>query len=90
MRQTIGLIAAIVLPLWNIPLIIRMQKRRSSQDISLAWAIGVFVCLILMLPSALSSVDRVYKTFSIVNFFLFSAVVVQTVRFRLRKGGGCP
>ena len=82
MIKTIGLIAASILPLWNIPLIMRIQRRRSSQDISLAWALGVMVCLIVMLPSAFISSEIVYKAFSFVNFVFFSAVVVQILRFR--------
>lgn len=80
--QTIGLVAGIILPLWNIPLIVRIQRRKSSQDISLPWALGVFVCLVLMFPSALLSSDIVFRTFSLVNIVLFTAVVVQVVRFR--------
>ncbi len=82
MIKIIGLIAAIILPLWNIPLIVRIQKRRSSKDISLAWAFGVIFCLILMLPSALISEDIVFKVFSIVNIIFFSIVVIQSIRFR--------
>mgnify|MGYP001588514618 CR=1 FL=1 len=80
--QTLGLVAGVILPLWNIPLIVRIQRRRSSQDISLPWALGVFGCLVLMFPSALLSSDVVFKTFSIINITLFTAVVVQVVRFR--------
>ena len=78
----VGLVAGVILPLWNIPLIVRIQRRKSSQDISLSWALGVFVCLLLMFPSALLSSDVVFKVFSIVNIILFTAVVVQVVRYR--------
>jgi uncharacterized protein with PQ loop repeat len=85
MIEIIGLIAAIILPFWNIPLIVRIQKRRSCEDISLYWVFGVWACLILMVPSGLMSSDLVFKVFTIVNFILFSVVVIQVVRFRLRK-----
>ena len=81
MIDKIAMIAAIVLPLWNIPLIARIIKRRSSNDISRAWAVGVWVCFVLMFPSALKSVDPVWKVFNIINMVLFSAVVVCTVMF---------
>lgn len=32
--QVVGAIAAVVLPLWNIPLIVKIEKRKSSKDIS--------------------------------------------------------
>lgn len=80
--RTLALIAGIVLPLWNIPLLVRIQRRRSSADISLPWALGVYVCLLLMFPAALYSTDIVFRTFSIVNLIFFTAVVVQVVRFR--------
>ena len=82
MIETMGLIAAIILPFWNIPLIIRIGRRRSSKDMSLWWTVGIFVCLLLMLPSGLTSADRVFKVFSLVNIVLFGAVVVQVIRYR--------
>ena len=85
MIKIIGLIAGILLPLWNIPLIYRIQKRRSSEDISLYWVFGVWICFLLMFPSALLSVDIVYKSFSVMNLFLFTSVMVQTVRFRRKR-----
>lgn len=85
MIKIIGLIAGILLPLWNIPLIWRMEKRKSSEDISLYWVFGVWICFALMFPSALVSADIVYKSFSIMNLLLFTCVVLQTVRFRRKK-----
>ncbi|MDD5292043.1 MAG: hypothetical protein PHY46_02520 [Candidatus Omnitrophica bacterium] len=82
MIKIIGIIAAIVLPFWNIPLIARIEKRKSSKDISLYWVFGVWICFILMLPSALVSTDIVFKLFSIVNIILFSLVAVETIRYR--------
>lgn len=80
--QTLGVIAAVILPFWNIPLIVRIERRKSSQDISVFWVVGVWVCLVLMLPSAVVSEDIVFKVFSFVNITLFSLVVIQTFRYR--------
>jgi uncharacterized protein with PQ loop repeat len=82
MMQQVGFIAAIVLPFWNIPLIVRLEQRKSSKDISLSWVLGVFICLLLMLPSALVSPDPIFKVFGLLNVALFSGVVVQVVRYR--------
>jgi succinate-acetate transporter protein len=78
----LGYIGAIVLPLWNIPLIIKIQQRRSSQDLSLPWAFGVWGCLVAMLPSGLKSSDSVFRIFAILNLVFFTAVVIQILRFR--------
>ena len=83
--QVLGMIAAVVLPLWNIPLIYRMIQRKSSEDISVAWALGVWICFVLMAPSGFTSQDKVWKVFNIVNFFLFSIVVFFVVFFRRKK-----
>ncbi len=80
--DTVGFVAAVVLPLWNIPLIFKIIKRRSSRDISLGWAIGVWVCIVLMAPASFTSQDLIWKTFNIINFILFSAVVVTTLKYR--------
>ena len=66
--QKIALIAALILPLWNIPLILRVIRRKSSEDISIYWAIGVWICFLLMAPSGFVSSDYVWRTFNIVNF----------------------
>jgi hypothetical protein len=84
--QTIALISAIVLPLWNIPLIVRIIRRRSSKDISTAWACGVWVCLVFMAPEGFTSEDIVWKVFNIVNLVLFSAVLIVVLAFRSKKG----
>ena len=85
--QQIGLISAVVLPLWNIPLITRIIKRKSSQDISLWWALGVWSCIILMFPSGIHSSDVVWRTFNMINSVLFTAVVVVTLRYSKPHAG---
>ena len=82
MMQWLGTIAAVVMPLWNIPLILHIRKRRSSRDISLPWVLGVWSCVLLMLPAGLASSDVVLKAFAVVNAVLFSAVAVQVLRYR--------
>jgi len=85
MIDKIALIASIILPLWNIPLIIRIIKRRSSNDISVSWAVGVWVCLLAMLPSGIKSDFLVWKVFNVLNFFFFSGVMICTLFFHNRK-----
>ena len=80
--QWLGLIAAVAMPFWNIPLIITIERRKSSKDISVAWALGVFGCILLMLPAALLSPDPTFKAFGIANAVLFGAVVAQILRYR--------
>lgn len=80
--QQVGLVAAVVLPLWNIPLILNIGRRKSSKDISLSWAVGVFVCIVLMLPSAFVSPDPVLKVFGFANVVFFGGVVAQIFRYR--------
>ncbi|MBU0650656.1 hypothetical protein KKC59_01955 [bacterium] len=82
MIEKIALVAAIALPLWNIPLIVRIIKRKSSADISLSWALGVWTCIVLMFPSAIRSTDIVWRTFSIFNIILFSAAVFFVLVYR--------
>ncbi len=82
MSETVGMLAAILLPLWNIPLIVRIQRRKSSQDVSPSWALGVWACLLLMLPAGLGSPDAVFRTFTVANLVLFSFVVLQVFRYR--------
>lgn len=84
--ETIGMIAAVAMPFWNIPLIIKIWKRKSSEDISLVWVVGVWICILLMFPSALVSKDLIFKSFGIVNTLLFTFVVIAAFKFRNRSG----
>lgn len=81
----IGFVAAVLMPLWNIPLILRIIKRRSSRDISLWWALGVWTCIVLMFPSGLRLEDVVWRTFNILNFIFFSMVALVTIVFHKGK-----
>ncbi|MDP3729970.1 MAG: hypothetical protein Q8R14_00390 [Candidatus Omnitrophota bacterium] len=82
MMKTIAFIAAIVLPLFNIPLITRIIKRRSSKDLSMHWALGVWICFLLMIPEALRSPDAVWRVFSIMNIVLFTCVLIAVLVYR--------
>ncbi len=82
MIKELGFIGAVMLPMWNIPLIIRINQRKSAADLSLSWTLGVWGCLWMMLPSGLASIDPVFRAFTIVNVVLFTGVVVQVLRYR--------
>ncbi len=83
--QKIGFVTAIILPLWNIPLIMKIVERKSSADISLAWVSGVWVCVVLMAPSGFQSQDMVWRAFNVMNLILFTAVFVTVLKYRKGK-----
>ncbi len=77
----IGRCAAVILPFWNIPLIWRIIQRKSADDISLAWLIGVWVCVIAMLPSAIASSDIAFKLLGCINAFFFTCVFLVVLKY---------
>lgn len=81
MIKTVGMISAVLMPFFDIPLIVRIIQRRSSEDISLVWTFGIWICILGMLPSSLMSSDPILFWFAIVNTVLFTAVVVAVVWF---------
>ena len=83
--QILGVASSIALPLFNIPLMLRMIQRRSSQDVSLIWVIGIFTCLAGMVPIGWQSTDPIFKIFTIINFVFFSGVAMTAVYFRVRR-----
>ncbi|MBI2340353.1 MAG: hypothetical protein HYU99_08330 [Deltaproteobacteria bacterium] len=87
MIRTIGFVASLALPLFNIPLMVKIIRRRSSEDLSLVWLLGVFSCLILIEPAALASSDFIFRFFATLNVILFSGVVATALYFRLKGGG---
>lgn len=86
MFEKIALIASVTLPLWNIPLIVRIIRRKCSDDISLVWALGVWFSFLVMAPQAFASKDLVWRTFNIVNSVMFSAVVFTVLFYRVKGG----
>ncbi len=83
--QKIGLVSGIALPFFNIPLIMRLIKRKSSHDFSLSWALGVWVCIVLMTPQALRSTDVAFKAYGIVNVIFFSFVLFFVLKYRSKS-----
>lgn len=79
---TLGMVASIIMPLFNIPLVKKIWKRRSSTDISLTWTLGIWGSILLMTPAALISPDPVFRIFGIMNIFLFSGVAFSVIKFR--------
>ena len=88
MIEKVGIIAGISLPLFNIPLIAHLIKRKSSGDLSLTWALGVWVCIVLMTPQALRSSDAAFRLYGIVNIIFFSIVVFFVLKYRKSKSEG--
>ena len=82
--QTVGFWAGVVLPLFDIALIARVLKRKSSADISLSWAFGLWLTSVLMAPSAFISGDKAAMGFNSMNVFMLTIVVI--VVFKYRKG----
>ena len=80
--EKIGVVSGIALPLFNIPLIYKLIQRKSSKDLSLTWALGVWVCIVLMTPQALRSVDLAFRLYGIVNIIFFSIVVFFVLKYR--------
>ncbi len=85
MVETVGFLAAVIMPLFNIPLVMRMVKRKSSKDISLLWASGVWVCILGLVPAGWVSTDPILKIFTLVNMTLFSGVLACVIWFRVRE-----
>ena len=79
--EKVGLAAAVAMPFFNIPLILKVIKRKSSKDITLVWVLGVWACIVLMAPSGFTSVDVVWRAFNYVNFVLFTTVMVIVVKY---------
>ncbi|PIU40367.1 MAG: hypothetical protein COT00_02105 [Candidatus Omnitrophica bacterium CG07_land_8_20_14_0_80_50_8] len=80
--ERVGMVAGVALPFFNIPLIIKLIKRKSSKDLSLSWALGVWICIVLMTPQALRSQDITFRLFGIVNIIFFSAVAFFVLKYR--------
>lgn len=79
--QILGVVSGVLMPFFNIPLIVRIARRRSSADISLAWVVGVWLCIVGMVPSSLQSSDVVLYAFGVVNVVFFTGVLIAVLCF---------
>lgn len=79
--QTLGVVSGVLMPFFNIPLILRIARRRSSEDISVAWVVGVWLCIVGMVPASLQSPDVVLYAFGIVNVVFFTGVLIAVLYF---------
>lgn len=79
--DTIGLWAGIVLPLWDIPLIVRILQRKSSDDISLVWAWGIWGSSVAMAPSAFVVGNIPAIGFNIVNVLTLTVVLIIVLKY---------
>lgn len=86
--QWLGMIGAVSMPIFNIPLIVRIWRRRSSEDISLTWVTGVWLCVLAMLPSSTFSPDPVLKAYGVINAIAFTCVFIVVMKFRKRRPAG--
>ena len=80
--KMIGLWASIILPLWDIPLIVRIVQRKSSQDISLAWAWGIWITAVMMTPSAYIKGDMLAIGFNTMNLIMLTVVLIVVVKYQ--------
>jgi uncharacterized protein with PQ loop repeat len=83
--KVVGVVASVILPLFNIPLILKIRKTGSSKDYSLTWTFGIMGCTLLMFPSVLSTHDIVFKAFGIINLVTFSTVMFYILKYHRRK-----
>ena len=79
--QILGLVSGVLMPFFNIPLILRIARRRSSEDISVAWVVGVWLCIVGMVPASLQSSDVVLYAFGLVNVVFFTGVLIAVLYF---------
>ena len=79
---TIGFWAAVILPLWDIPLMVRVVQRKSSQDISMVWAVGLWISSVFMAPSAFISGDKLAIGFNTMNVIMLTGVLIVVIKYR--------
>jgi len=88
MIDIVGTIASFAMPFFNIPMILRLLKRKRSDDFSLVWTGGVTGCIFLMTPKALTSVDLAFKLFGYSNIILFTSMAFLIFYYHFKPGHG--
>jgi uncharacterized protein with PQ loop repeat len=84
--ETIGLWAGIILPLWDIPLIVRIIQRKSSADISVIWMWGLWGSSVLMAPIAFVKHNTNAIAFNIVNVVTLTVLLIYVLKYHQPEG----
>jgi uncharacterized protein with PQ loop repeat len=79
--KQLGMFSAIVMPLFNIPQIITVLRRKSAEGISLLWVTGIELCILGILPSSLLSPDPILRAYGIVNTVFFTATFATVLYY---------
>lgn len=83
--EKVAIISGMVLPLFNLPLVLKIRKTKSAKDFSLSWVIGVWTCMVFMLPQALRSPDPVFRAYGVMNLLFFSLVLLAVFKYRISE-----
>ena len=75
------MVSAIIMPLFNIPQILIVLRRKSSEGVSLIWVTGIELCILGILPSSLMSPDPILRAYGIVNTVFFTATFVVVLYY---------
>ena len=87
--EVVSTVAAAALPMFDIPLIVRIIRRKSAADISVSWIVGLWASSVGMAPAAIiSSKDLVWKTFNIVNIIMLTGVLIAVLYYRNGRPDG--
>lgn len=78
----IGFWAGMILPLWDIPLIVRIIKRKSSADISLGWIWGLWITSVLMTPNAFMVGNHIAIGFNVVNVLMLTILLIVVIKYQ--------
>lgn len=86
MLETIAEISTSLISLFNIPFIMNIKKRKSSCDISLTWAAGIWICSVLMFVASIVSGNSIFQIIAVVNLAIFTVTALYIVRYHHIKG----
>ena len=79
MFEKIGFWAGVALPLFDIPLIIHVVKRKSSADISMIWIVGLWATSVMLL---IGTKEQMAMGFNIVNVLMLTILMAVVIKYR--------
>ena len=80
--DTLATVAGSALPLFDISLIVYIMKRKSSKDISIIWAVGLWATSVAMAPAGIMSPHWASKAFNTVNVAMLTVLMGAVIKYR--------
>ncbi len=83
--KDLGTASSMVVPLFHIPLILKLYKKKSSQEWSVISVCGFWISTLGIQPWAMMTSDKALTILNSLSLLFISVEVVLVLRYRMKR-----